>query len=167
MGPCGSARRSRSVLSGSTLVPYHMSTDLTSVARARTRAQLRRDGSPARPSPSRQLPQPGIDAAMRAARSATGSAFPRCVCRCPPQRLGCPRRLAPRAWPQMSSIAAAAAPARKLTMEPGHDARARKSMRSVSTYIQRNLISPFSARSEQIENRRLWLHWVPDRPTSG
>jgi len=28
MGPCGSARRSRSVLSGSTLVPYHVSTDL-------------------------------------------------------------------------------------------------------------------------------------------
>ena len=76
------------------------------------------------------------------------------------------RSPAPRAWPRMSSIAATAAPARKLTMEPGHDARARKSMRSVSTYIQRNLISPFSfsARSEQIENRRLWLHWVPDRP---
>jgi len=65
----------------------------------------------------------------------------------------------------MSSIAATAAPARKLTMEPGHDARARKSMRSVSIYIQRNLISPFSARSEQIENRRLWLYWVLDRPT--
>jgi len=30
-----SARRSRSVLSGSTLVPYHVLTDLTSVARAR------------------------------------------------------------------------------------------------------------------------------------
>jgi len=41
MGPCGSARRSRCVLSGSTLVPYHVSTDLTSVARARARAQLR------------------------------------------------------------------------------------------------------------------------------
>ena len=51
----------------------------------------------------------------------------------------------------MSSIAATAAPARKLTMESGHDARAKNSMRSVSTYIQRNLISPFSARSEQIE----------------
>jgi len=49
----------------------------------------------------------------------------------------------------------------KLTMEPGQEARAGKSMRSVSTYIQRNLISPFSARSEQIENRRFWLHWVP------
>ena len=86
MGPCGSARRSRSVLSGSTLVPYHVSTDLTTVARARARAQLRRDGSPARPSLSRQLPRPGIDVAMRAARSADGSAFPRCVCRCPPRR---------------------------------------------------------------------------------
>ena len=49
-------------------------------------------------------------------------------------------------------------------MEPGHDARARKLMCSLSTYIQRNLISPFSARSEQIENRRFWLHWVLDRP---
>ena len=44
-------------------------------------------------------------------------------------------------------------------MKPGHDAQARQSMRSVSTYTQRNLISPFSARSEQIENRRFWLHW--------
>jgi len=66
----------------------------------------------------------------------------------------------------MSSIAATAAPVRKLTMEPGHDARARKSMRSVSTYRQKNLISPFSALSEQIENRRFWLHRVPDRPIS-
>jgi len=36
----------------------------------------------------------------------------------------------------MSSIAATAAPARKLTMEPAHDARARKLMRSVSTHTK-------------------------------
>jgi len=40
----------------------------------------------------------------------------------------------------MSSIAAMAATARKLTMEPGHDARAKKSMRSVSTYIQKGTL---------------------------